>query len=122
MHLNEDGIYKANQVRSFLLKTNDSERLKELECPICKGTGLEGVYKHESGASWASGEFCATCQGIGYLSTIKLGVEYLICNNCNGTGKDYGVIDDKCWKCNGAGIVSWLGILFGEKNDRNISR
>lgn len=100
MQLSADEMMKCDRIREFVLKTNSKERLEEIKCPRCKGTGLENT------SAWDS-NFCNVCNGVGFFANndVELGVTFFICEKCNGYG---------CNHCREKGILTWLGKLFGD--------
>ena len=71
---------------------------KNITCPDCHGTGCESGHHPET---------CPHCHGTGSVERTQRSIFGMMqsqapCPNCNGTGK---VIQHKCSKCHGEGIV-----------------
>ena len=72
---------------------------KDIACPICHGSGVEG----NSGS-----ETCPTCHGQGYVirtsqSLFGMMQSQSVCPTCHGEGK---VIKNKCNHCHSEGVVT----------------
>lgn len=110
MHLSKVQEDVADKMRSYIINNNTKDKLKEHECKVCNGTGLEGVHKIDRGGHSWSGEYCNSCKGIGFLNPEQISKEHYFCHRCNGTGKwdRYN-----CSLCRGTGMVDWLTHVLG---------
>jgi hypothetical protein len=112
---------RTNNIRNFILKNNTNNKLDELKCKKCRGTGLSnvqfGICGDNSWSSWDCNSYCDDCCGIGFLNIKNLNDTYFSCRECNGTGMNYKneATDqyNNCNKCKGTGFIDWIQHIFG---------
>jgi RecJ-like exonuclease len=100
------------RIRDFIEKNNSKKEINKFKCKICGGTGLRDYQKmsDESGYFWP-GEYCNTCNGIGYINVNKINSEFFYCYKCKGK-----CFDDKmneCSFCKGTGFINWIKNVIG---------
>ncbi|MCK5605180.1 hypothetical protein KAR91_25035 [Candidatus Pacearchaeota archaeon] len=106
--LNYQEKERANKVNSFIRNYALAIEMTFTVCPRCKGTGLSGTGSNSGGYSW-NGEFCNTCEGVGYTEWTE-NKALAICDNCGGAGRTGTTPEwsETCPKCKGNGIMDWL--------------
>lgn len=109
MYLDQNQIRRSVTFHKFL-KKQSSEYFKKTgiyKCPDCNGTGLAGLYQHESGDySWDTYSYCNSCHGVGFrnlIGGIQIDDTHFLCKNCEGVG---------CKYCEN-GIVDWVTHAMG---------
>ena len=108
MDLTASEMDVCNNTRKLIMKTFTKEKLENIICLSCNGTGLSNVFQHSTGTGWNLGSFCDKCRGLGYILVGETSTHSYYCDKCNGTG-DYG----HCKNCNGSGRLNWLQHIFG---------
>lgn len=114
MYLDYGEIEKRTKFRLYIISHSSDLYLKDHECIICKGTGLDKVHKNKDGSySGDLDSYCYKCGGIGYINLETDGM--MKCYICNGSGKltdCYG--NPICNLCKGTGLINWIENILGE--------
>jgi DnaJ-class molecular chaperone len=102
------------KLRSFIVSNFSDIYLKQHECVICHGTGLDKVHKNFDGSYCGDlDSYCYKCGGVGYINYETNTMEK--CFKCNGSGR---IIDDFakpfCNFCKGTGFISWIQNILGD--------
>jgi hypothetical protein len=109
-------LNKCNNIHTFILRIEKDEPtiFKEIGIQRCEDCGATGLDYYDGNGDdeimvW-QGEYCRTCNGIGYLydkDELCQKTNRYICPFCDGSGHDC----DRCIN----GITDWITYLVGGK-------
>jgi len=120
MRLNYNQIENLNNTRNYILKYFSKEKILEIQCKHCNGTGLF-YYDNNGFKSWDTESYCDYCGGTGFIDgEININNTWFRCNECKGSGfvlnLQKGAYNDsysiQCKKCNGTGFMDWIGNIL----------
>ena len=114
MNLSISEIESRTKFRSFIIFNSSETYLKEHECIICHGTGLDKVHKNSDGSYCGDlDSYCYKCGGVGYINCETNGMEK--CFKCNGSGRIIDVFAKPfCNLCKGTGLINWVQNVLGD--------
>ena len=118
MGLSLESQERSNRIRNFILKNYPNDKISEIKCSFCKGSGLDNFSSHTSENNnnyyfWDAQSICENCKGIGFINNINIKNIIFSCKACNGTGintNKYEATDEygNCNLCNGTGFIDWI--------------
>jgi len=94
MYINYKDQYKIDRLRKFI----QSLPLEDYTFCHCRA-GLKDARLNLSGDYNWTGEFCDSCNGVGYKLINVSDKSIVICSNCKGLG---------CNDCNDIGVMDWV--------------